>query len=81
MKKLISTLLVILMLVSPLSMAAYAGVGDLEFDENEPNDYFDDTNILYSDYTVYGYLDGEYAAFGRVIEGMDVVDSIATSGM
>ena len=23
------------------------------------------------------YLDGQYAAFGRVIEGMDVVDSIA----
>ena len=27
------------------------------------------------------YLDGEYAAFGMVIEGMDVVDSIANSGM
>lgn len=27
------------------------------------------------------YLDGDYAAFGRVLEGMDVVDSIATSGM
>ncbi len=27
------------------------------------------------------HLDGEYAAFGKVIEGMDVVDSIANSGM
>ena len=27
------------------------------------------------------YLDGEYAAFGMVIEGMNVVDAIATSGM
>jgi peptidyl-prolyl cis-trans isomerase B (cyclophilin B) len=27
------------------------------------------------------HLDGEYAAFGMVIEGMDVVDAIATSGM
>ncbi len=27
------------------------------------------------------HLDGEYAAFGKVIEGMDVVDAIATSGM
>ena len=26
-------------------------------------------------------LDGEYAAFGKVIEGMDVVDAIANSGM
>ncbi|MDR2524962.1 MAG: peptidylprolyl isomerase [Oscillospiraceae bacterium] len=26
-----------------------------------------------------GYLDNEYAAFGKVIEGMDVVDAIATS--
>ena len=25
------------------------------------------------------YLDGQYAAFGRVIEGMDVVDAIATT--
>ncbi len=25
------------------------------------------------------YLDGQYAAFGRVIEGMDVVDEIATT--
>ena len=25
------------------------------------------------------YLDGEYAAFGRVVEGMDVVDKIATA--
>ena len=25
------------------------------------------------------YLDGQYAAFGKVIEGMDVVDEIATS--
>ncbi len=25
------------------------------------------------------YLDGEYAAFGRVVEGMEVVDEIATS--
>ncbi len=24
------------------------------------------------------HLDGEYAAFGKVIEGMDVVDEIAT---
>ncbi len=27
------------------------------------------------------HLDGEYAAFGKVIEGMDVVDAIANSGM
>ena len=27
------------------------------------------------------HLDGEYAAFGKVIEGMDVVDQIATSGL
>ena len=27
------------------------------------------------------HLDGDYAAFGKVIEGMDYVDSIATSGM
>ena len=27
------------------------------------------------------HLDGDYAAFGRVIEGMDLVDQIATSGM
>ena len=27
------------------------------------------------------HLDGDYAAFGKVIEGMDVVDSIANSGM
>ena len=27
------------------------------------------------------HLDGEYAAFGMVIEGMDVVDNIANSGM
>ena len=27
------------------------------------------------------HLDGDYAAFGRVIEGMDYVDAIATSGM
>ena len=25
------------------------------------------------------YLDGQYAAFGKVIEGMDVVDEIATT--
>ena len=25
------------------------------------------------------YLDGQYAAFGKVIEGMDVVDTIATT--
>ncbi|MEG2175061.1 MAG: peptidylprolyl isomerase [Oscillospiraceae bacterium] len=25
------------------------------------------------------YLDGQYAAFGRVVEGMDVVDQIATT--
>ncbi len=27
------------------------------------------------------HLDGDYAAFGKVIEGMDYVDAIATSGM
>ena len=27
------------------------------------------------------HLDGDYAAFGKVIEGMDYVDQIATSGM
>ena len=27
------------------------------------------------------HLDGDYAAFGKVIEGMDVVDQIATSGL
>jgi len=27
------------------------------------------------------HLDGDYAAFGMVTEGMDYVDSIATSGM
>ena len=26
------------------------------------------------------HLDGEYAAFGKVVEGMDVVDAIAESG-
>ena len=26
-----------------------------------------------------GYLDGQYAAFGRVIEGMETVDEIATA--
>ena len=31
--------------------------------------------IVQSDST---YLDGQYAAFGMVIEGMDVVDKIAT---
>ena len=25
------------------------------------------------------YLDGQYAAFGKVIEGMDIVDEIATT--
>ena len=25
------------------------------------------------------HLDGEYAAFGKVVEGMDVVDEIATT--
>ena len=32
--------------------------------------------IVHQDAT---YLDGEYAAFGRVVEGMEVVDSIAAS--
>ncbi len=32
--------------------------------------------IMHADYTG---LDGDYAAFGRVTEGMDVVDRIATS--
>lgn len=32
--------------------------------------------IVHADST---YLDGQYAAFGRVIEGMDVVDAIATT--
>ena len=30
--------------------------------------------IVHKDAT---YLDGQYAAFGRVVEGMDVVDAIA----
>ena len=32
--------------------------------------------IVHQDAT---YLDGQYAAFGRVIEGMDVVDAIAAT--
>ena len=32
--------------------------------------------IMHADAT---YLDGQYAAFGRVIEGMDVVDAIAST--
>jgi len=32
--------------------------------------------IMHADGT---YLDGEYAAFGKVVEGMEIVDEIATS--
>ncbi len=42
---------------------------------NEPNSASSQFFICHGDAT---YLDGSYAAFGKVIEGMDVVDKIAS---
>ncbi len=42
---------------------------------NDPNSASSQFFIVQKDST---FLDGEYAAFGRVLEGMDIVDKIAT---
>lgn len=41
---------------------------------NRPNSASSQFFIMHADGT---YLDGQYAAFGRVVDGMDVVDAIA----
>ena len=60
MKKFLSIILSIVVLLSSFSIVVYADVGDNEFDENESNNSFDTANVIYSDYTVYGYLTGQY---------------------
>ena len=42
----------------------------------DPNSAGSQFFIMHQDYTG---LDGQYAAFGQVLEGMDVVDAIATT--
>ena len=42
---------------------------------NDPNSASSQFFIMHADYP---YLDGKYAAFGKVVSGMDVVDQIAS---
>lgn len=60
MKKLLSVILSIVVLFSSFTFVASADVGDKEFDENESNDSFATANIIYKDYTVFGYLSSQY---------------------
>ena len=50
---------------------AYTGYESSEYTNSASSQFF----ICYADAT---FLDGQYAAFGHVVEGMEVVDRIAS---
>ena len=52
------------------------GVISMARQGHDPNSASSQFFIVHQDST---FLDGDYAAFGRVVEGMDVVDRIATT--
>ncbi len=60
MKKVISIILVAVSLISIFSITANADVGDREFYEVESNDSFSYADRVYSGYTVYGTVYGDY---------------------
>ena len=55
-RKIIGVLLALVIALST-PLVAFAGVGDNLYNESEPNNYLDYANIVYSDYTVCGYMD------------------------
>ena len=50
---------------------------DGKFDEKKFNTFYDNARILYSNYANDEFLDGQYAAFGHVTKGLEVLDKIA----